>query len=426
MDHPDYKDIFDDYAGAGYRQTHVDATSRQSEMWYHAIWWKQPGPGYLVKVDRDWYLYQQLLNNRWCEGFKHTNFYAADNGSAARYGGIWTVDTPITIDDTSPLADQVREEIDCAPGRGGTAIIDLVSGEKILAHADQVFGASSTIKSAILYALLRKLDAEGTSLQTRLDIPVQLGTNQGNPPPLTVGQDETIENLARWMINYSNNWATNRLIQYIGESEPANEVMDPINAELEAFGLTRTRLNRYFTGSGSPSIHGGGSASDDYAAGFDNVTTPREYASFLQLMHVNPGLLSADSYDMFWEIMKLNDDFHDDALDDGVPMWTTRVAQYPKAGSNSWGWDKSTNPWTSTADPGDYAHRPQLGSHVQRSEAGRMVFDNGQVVVYATFFNDAANLPSYQPFEDALDCIQVQVAREYSGHTTGNVLPQCK
>lgn len=431
-----YQASFDDYAEDGYRQQHVDATSWQNDMWYHGIWWRQPGPGWVVRVNRDWYRFQVFDNNYWCDGLETTNFYTADNGTGVRYGGIWTFDTPVAIDDSSPLAAQVSEEINCAPGRGGTAIFNLNSGEQTVVHGDQTFGTSSTIKAAILYVLLDKLEEHDISLLTRLDLPEQLGSNNkpdGEPDPLTVGQDETIDHLARIMIDYSNNWATNRLIQYIAEisgEDSASQVMDPINDALEALGMHHTRMNRYMVGTGSPSIHGANPLCDgacaDYANGHDNVTTPRDFAYFLQLMHVNPGLLEPDSHAKFWQLLSLNDNPHDDALDDGVPDWSGEVDQFTKGGSNKWGWDDDTDPWTSTASTGDFAHRPQLGSHVQRSEVGRIVFANGQVAVYATFFNDAENLPTYQPFQDALDCIQVEVVRAYSGTTTGAVLPQCR
>jgi hypothetical protein len=425
----EYQDAFDSWARNGYRLQHVDATSWQSAMRFHAIWWKQTGPGWQARTNRDWYLYQQYVNNNWCSGYALTNFYTADNSAHARYGGIWTFDAPVTIDDSSPLADQVREEVDCAPGRGGTAIFNLYSGEQTLVHGDQLFGGSSTVKAAILYVLLHKLETEGTSLMTPLDLPTQIGSNNAPddvPPPLAEDDDETIEYLARIMIDYSNNWAANRLIQYIGEDESPADVMTPINDALEALGMHRTRLNRYMTGTGSPSIHGTTGSRGDYEAGYDNVTTPREFAYFLQLMHVNPGLLSQTMYEKYWELLGLNGKAHDGALNAGVGNWPSEVDQFTKSGSNKWGWDDSSTPWVSTASPGDYAHRPQLGSHVQRSEVGRLVLDNGQVVVYATFFNDAEKLPSYTPFENALDCIQVEVAREYSGTSTGNVLTQCR
>jgi beta-lactamase class A len=420
----EYKEAFDDHAAAGYRQLHVDATLEGSIMRYHAIWWKRPGPAWQVRVDRDWYLYQQLLNNNWCAGFKLTNFYGADNApaDAARFGGIWTYNAPVGIDAGSSLSDRIREEVDCAPARGGAAVLNLTTGEEILHHGDQRMSPSSTTKSAILWTVLRKAEAEGTSLQTLFDLPVQLGSNQGpdlggpDDGPLQIGNDETIEYLARMMIDYSNNWATNVLIDYVG--------MDAINDELAGLGLTVTRLNRYMTGAGAPSAHGLGGPTDDYEAGWDNVTTPREYATFLRLAHENAGLLGADAYAKFWEIMRLNNEDDDAVLDAGVG--TDWGDSFAKAGSNAWGWDKSTTPWTADGAVGDYDHRPQLGAHVQRSEAGRLVFDNGQVVVYAAFLNDAVNVATYQPFDDALDCIVVEVVREYSGQTTGAALPQCQ
>ena len=85
-----------------------------------------------------------------------------------------------------------------------------------MAHADQMFSTSSTIKPAILLTLLRqKVDGEGVSLQTLLDLPVQIGGNQGpdlggpDGGPLQIGNNETLEYLARKMIDDSNNWATN-------------------------------------------------------------------------------------------------------------------------------------------------------------------------------------------------------------------------
>ena len=176
-----------------------------------------------------------------------TNFYATDNGNSARFGAIWTLNTPNVINDASPLGQQVLEEVNCTPGRAGAAVVNVTTGESVMAHADQIFGTSSTIKPAILLTLLRqKVDGEGVSLQTLLDLPVQIGANQGpdlggpDGGPLQIGNDETLEYLARKMIDDSNNWATNMLIQYVG--------MDAINDELEDLGLDHTRLNRYMVG----------------------------------------------------------------------------------------------------------------------------------------------------------------------------------
>ncbi|HWM18894.1 MAG TPA: serine hydrolase [Ilumatobacteraceae bacterium] len=423
MDEEEYQELFDDYVGMGYRQVHLDATTVGRDMYYHGIWWKQDGPNWGVRIDSDWYLFQRLDNNYWCAGMPATNFYATDNGNSARLGAIWTLSAPNAINDASPLGQQVLEEVNCSPGRAGAAVVNLTTGESVMAHADQIFSMSSTVKPAILLALLRqKVDGEGVSLQTLLELPAQIGGNQGpdlggpDGGPLQVGNDETLEYLARKMIDDSNNWATNMLIQYVG--------MDAINDELDDLGLDHTRLNRYMVGTGSPSAHGTSGAAADYEAGWDNVTTPREWTTFLAAVHENDGLLEEDSYDKFWELLGLNGSDDDAVLDAGVGDGIVTVAMKP--GSNAWGWDKSVTPWLPTKAIGDFDHRPQIGPHIQRSEGGRMTFDNGQVAVYAVFINEADNpTDDYSPFNNTIDCIMVEAAREYSGQTTGAVLPQC-
>ena len=151
---------------------------------------------------------------------------------------------------------------------------------------------------------------------------------------------------------------------------------------------------------------------------------PREWTTFLAAVHENDGLLEDDSYDKFWELLGLNGDDNDAVLDAGVGDGIVNVAMKP--GSNAWGWNKKVSPWQQTSAVGDYDHRPQIGPHIQRSEGGRMTFDNGQVAVYAVFVNEADNpSDSYTPFDNMIDCIMVEAAREYSGETTGAVLPQC-
>ena len=116
MSAAEYKELFSDYAAMGYRQVHLDATTVDGKMTYHGIWWKQDGPNWGVRTDRDWYLFQRLDNNYWCAGMPATNFYATDNGNSARFGAIWTFSAPNVINDASPLGEQVLEEVNCTPG----------------------------------------------------------------------------------------------------------------------------------------------------------------------------------------------------------------------------------------------------------------------------------------------------------------------
>jgi hypothetical protein len=409
MTREQYQARLDTYAEDGVRLVHLDSFEDDGEVYYAGIWWRQGGPMPSVRSNRDWYLFQRLSNNNQCAGRVIDNFYAADLPGAIRYGGIWTfVSTPV-FGPRSSLASRIRQEIHCVPGRAGAAVLNLTTGEEVLAHADVSYGTSSTIKSAILYALLRRLDRTDESLDTILNVLFQYGTNQNNT--LTTFGFFTLRQLATTMIDDSNNWATNRLIDFVGPAA--------IRAELDRLGLDQIRLRRYMTGTGSASMHGNDSASEDYADGFDNTATPRQFARFLALVHANDGHLSAASWTFFWNRLGLNGNAHDSALDAGVGTgWTGFGTVAEKAGSNCW------------ANGTD--SKPQLpDDHLQRSAAGRITFTDGQVVVYAAFVDEAdrtAACPAagnVTPLQNMLDCVVMHTFRQYSGQTTGADVAAC-
>lgn len=398
----EYQSRLDGYAGT-YRLVHLDSFVDGFGTYYAGIWWRQPGPGQAVRSNRDWYLFQRFFNNYACQGAEIDNFYAADVPGAVRYGGIWTPTGAPAPGPTSAFGTRVRQELHCAPGRAGAAVINLTTGQETLAHADVSYGTSSTIKSAILYALLRRIDATSATLSTQLNVGAQYGNNQGNT--LSANQSYTLQTLATTMIQNSNNWATNRLIDYVGRAN--------INQELAALGLARIRLERYMTGTGSPSAHGNSGPGGDYADGWDNTATPRQYATFLRLMHENAGRLGRSSWTFFWSTLALNGNAHDAVLDSGVGTnWPTVASVFEKAGSNT---------WSSAPD-----HRPQLaGGHRQRSAAGRIVLANGQVVVYAAFVDEADNA-SATPLQNMLDCVVLHAVREYSGQSSPGDVAACR
>jgi Ca2+-binding RTX toxin-like protein len=291
----------------------------------------------------------------------------------------------------SPLEDRLEQHLTELPGIGGAAILNLSSGEEAFVNPDQAFGTSSTIKSGILFALARKIDAEDeTSWGTLRNVGNSYGANQGST--LVANNEYTLEYLAKTMIVNSNNWATNRLIQFIG--------MNTINDEFgDTLGLDQTRLNRYLVGTGAPSAHGNVTGPvGDYQEGWDNLSTPREITSMLQQIHENAGLLSNFSYDKYWSIMALdgnggtgnntrgysNDYYGSDGLNGYFgalyPNWAPLMDFYNKAGSNDW-----------TGDPGVFDSKPTLGDHSQRSEAGRVILSSGEVLFYAAFADNATN-----------------------------------
>jgi beta-lactamase class A len=407
MTRSQYQELLDDYARR-FRLVHLDSYEDDGEVFYAAIWWEQPGPSQRVQSNRDWYLFQRISNNNVCDGYRIHNFYEADLPDAIRFGGIWTFFATPNFNLRNTLAARVRQEINCAPGRAGAAVINLTTGEEIMVHADAPFGTSSTIKSAILYALLRRLDATAENLETRLDVGFQYGNNQGNT--LTEFGLFSLRELATTMIRNSNNWATNRLIDYLGR--PA------IRAELDSLGLHEIRLERYMTGKGSPSMHCNSDPGGDYDEGWDNTATPRQYARFLSLVHTNNDLLSNRSWTFFWDMLELNGNAHANVLNAGVGTgWPGFGTIGEKAGRKCW-----------NAAP---ENKPQLGDHLQRSAAGRIAFFDGQVVLYAAFVDEAdksSSCPggsSQTPLQNMLDCVVMHTFRQYSRQTTGADVAAC-
>jgi hypothetical protein len=400
MTRAEYQNRLESYAGT-YRLVHLDSFVDGGKVYYAGIWWRQPGPSQAVRSNRDWYLFQRLFNNYQCQGAVIDNFTASEVPGGVRYGGIWTFGAG--TNPGSSQTERIRRELACAPGRAGAAVINLTTGEESLVHADAPYGTSSTIKSAILYTLLRRIDATNANLNTQLDVGAPYGNNQGST--LIANQSYTLEALATTMIRDSNNWATNRLIDWLGRDE--------INDEIANLGLNRIRLERYMTGDGAPSAHGNSGPGGDYAEGWDNTATPREYATFLRRVHENTGRLTPASFTFFWNTMALNANGHDAVLDIGVGTnWQSVATLAEKAGSNS---------WNSAPD-----HRPQLsGAHLQRSAAGRLVFANGQVVFYAAFV-DEADSPTAKPLQNMLDCVVMHTMRYYGGHTTSSDVPACQ
>ena len=443
-----------------YRQEHVEQYTQNGNVYYAAIWYQRPvsDPVEPVWVNTDWYLFQRNLNNIWCNGFRLANFYAADhpNGiGGARYGGIWTFDSPRNVITSSPLSLKVQQEINCAIGRGGAAIVRVNADtgaveDEIYHHADQVYGISSVSKIAILYSLLRRIDATpGVTLGTTISVGTQYGSNDGNQVPCLPGTcipagttDCTTGNtgliisgtyglgcLAQLMIRVSHNWATNRLIDYVTGHQPGvitvpvNSPTHQINQDMQALGLPNTQVRRYMTG--------GGSQPSPFVAhqmGEEVTSTPLELVTLLRLIDQNNGLLSDTSDGFFWNTLNLSgisqvgviDDIFATALNNGTFSWTSAITIENKRGGNSW-------------SGGNFIHRPQSPLDGQRSEAGRLNIDTDgdgdtdSQIYFALSINEAYITGPTPVFSDALlqstvSCIGAQVARAYTGQSSGTDL----
>ena len=433
MTRTQYEQQLDDYAGR-YRLVHVDSYRDGSAQYYAGVWQRRQAPAGAVRTNRDWRRFQRHLNNLRCSGYVLDNAYATETAQGVRYGGIWMAGGAQRTQAGAPLREQVAKQVNCAPGRAGAVILNQMTGEQILVHPDQQFGTSSTIKSAILYALLRKIDREaGVTLGTKIDAGAKIGSNGPSADSGAVQESScatsstrqglrehrsySLRCLSQLMIRVSHNWATNRLIRYVG--------MAQINQELAGLGMTRTKLQRYMMGGGAPTAHGTTGPVGDYMAGWDNLSTPRDMATFMRRMHLDGALpagsplkrLTAGSNAFFWATLALdggggtNTKGYFPALRGSLPGWSAQVSVFNKPGDNPWG-DAPDN-------------KPGIGAHFQASEAGRLVLANGQVAFYAMFVDEADRPAASPSHAAAISCTGLAVTAAYSGLVPSSVPSSC-
>jgi hypothetical protein len=90
-------------------------------------------------------------------------------------------------------------------------------------------------------------------------------------------------------------------------------------------------------------------------------------------------LLSNSARATFYSITDLPNSVMNDLLNEQVPGFDPASVQINnKPGGKSY-----------SGDPGDFAHRPQLGDHKVTADACMMQFSNGQVVFFAVIVDDA-------------------------------------
>lgn len=165
------------------------------------------------------------------------------------------------------LVERIEERLSTVDGVVGLWVRDLTDGWSWDRNADGVFPTASAIKIAILAEMRRQAEAGRLSLTD----PVRLAAadRTGGSGILQYMGDGTMEltlqDLAVFMIQMSDNTATNVLIDRVG--------MEAVNAFLDGIGLTETRLRRKMI---RPA---------DQAAGRENVSTPRELGRLVEMLH---------------------------------------------------------------------------------------------------------------------------------------------
>lgn len=165
---------------------------------------------------------------------------------------------------------QLAMVADSLDGVIGYSIVDMTSGERIERLQDQVFPTASTIKLALLYELGRQADEGKVSLDSTRPLPRTAMVGGSGILKELSAPVLSLRDYATLMVVLSDNSATNLLIDVVG--------MQNVNARLEGFGLTHTKLRRKMI--------------DTEAArrGDENVSTPAELTALLRILDTGEGL----------------------------------------------------------------------------------------------------------------------------------------
>lgn len=159
---------------------------------------------------------------------------------------------------------QIASQFD---GVMGIAVRDLATDENFAVNGDAAFPQASSIKIPILLELLRQVQAGALNPADRVE--VRQNHKVGGAGVLQYFGDGTaalsLRDLAALMIVLSDNTATNLLLDRIG--------LEKVNAFAEALGLAQTRITRRMMDR------------EAARAGRENVSTPREMATLLALLH---------------------------------------------------------------------------------------------------------------------------------------------
>jgi len=190
-------------------------------------------------------------------------------------------------------------------GALGVATIDLLSGKTFLHNGDVQFPTASTIKIAIMIQLYRddragRLHFDNGYTLTKADnaggseSPLQTALDKGGDVQMTLR--ELLEN----MIVYSDNSATNKIIDLVG--------MERVNALVRSLGLQNTELRRKMMDA------------EAAANGNENVSTPLDLATLLRMIY-DESAADPESCKAMLELMKkVNNGYMRAALPPGTVL----------------------------------------------------------------------------------------------------------
>jgi len=198
------------------------------------------------------------------------------------------------------LKERLINEADKQGTKCAFVIKDMKNGDTCIYQDDLVIKSASLIKIFILAEAVCRIREGKLELDTEIDV------KESDMVDFSVlmflkARPYTLEELLKLMIVYSDNTATNVLIDYLG--------MDEINNRIKQLGFSKTVLQRKMM---------------DFEAareGKENYTTPGETAQFLQRMY--DGMLLGEAYDsIMMGIMKgqADESMMRDHLPDEIPI----------------------------------------------------------------------------------------------------------
>lgn len=192
----------------------------------------------------------------------------------------------------------LRDALEQATGaHAGTYAVACASADgswSVDVNGDEPFVSASIIKLAILGTLLDQAQSGALSLDDSVTVgPSDIVGGTGVIQASGAGGSYTYRQLAAYMIQDSDNVATNLIIDAVG--------MSAVNEYASEIGLTQTALNRRMM---------------DFAAGDENYTSANDVAHMLQLIYQGK-LASSDASEFALDLLKGQ---HDNAgLLEGLP-----------------------------------------------------------------------------------------------------------
>lgn len=159
---------------------------------------------------------------------------------------------------------QLEEIVESYEGVAGVHVLDLTTGDRFAANDELVFPQASAIKIPILLEFFRRAETDAVILSKRVEMNDEVRTGgSGVLQHLSDGGSTlSLEDYAIYMIVYSDNTATNVLIDELG--------MEAINALSMSLGASNTKLQRKMI------------QPEESARGNENLSTPRDAARIME------------------------------------------------------------------------------------------------------------------------------------------------